>query len=309
MIEIINLNGWYPNFMEVSDINRYMVEEWKVNYVLDSVSALEFFENIDQKKWEKLKNIAKKKSEKMMTEAMVDFEIHSIQVSQLRRAYIIDQTAVAYAWMKRASVNGDVLDIGCQNGISLTYLARCFPNNFHGIDPSENSIVFAQNRNKQISNLRFDVGELPKTIFGKYDLVLCNDVLHHLKDKDQCAAVGSIFSSLNDGMTAIISTHDFQDQSWWDAIQPAMSEHGISLIAAGMVGGCLSGGDGDIPANWASTGLGVFRKTGTTDPVDAEELKTAFSSHWTTFFAPYAIDASTHWPEKTMAYEASRRSI
>ena len=239
---------------------------------------------------------------------MVDFDIHALHVSQCRRAYVLDQMAVTYACMKRNRTSGDVLDIGCQNGILLTFLARQFPNAFHGIDPSEKSIAFAQNRNEQLTNLGFEVGALPANFERKYDLIVCNDVLHHLKDADQYAAASSIFDSLNDGMVAIISTQTFENRSWWEAIQPAMSEHGVSLVAGGRVGGCIHGGSGSWPAEWASTGLGVFRKTGSIKPVDVDALVKMVDFHWANFFAAYANDPSTPWSQKTMAYEASRRA-
>ena len=200
------------------------------------------------------------------------------------------------------------MDVGCQNGVLLTYLASRFPNDFLGVDPSRKSVAFAKSQNAGLSNLSFEADALPTAIDRKFDLILCNDVLHHLKAADQYAAVSSIFSSLNDGMAAIISTQTFEDHSWWDAIQSAMANHGISLVSAGRVGGCIHGGSGAWPAKWASTGVGVFQKTGSTQQVDPDELRKRVDFHWSNFFAPYANDPATPWSQKTLAYEGSRRS-
>jgi 2-polyprenyl-3-methyl-5-hydroxy-6-metoxy-1,4-benzoquinol methylase len=308
MSESINLDCWFPSFTAIAEIDAYLIEEWRIGHIFDLESQVALMEKIGRKKWRNFQSLISKKSEKLVTDAMTDFDIHAIHVSQFRRAYVLDQMAVTFALMNRMGTSGDVLDIGCQNGVLLTYFARRFPNAFYGIDPSLKSIEFAQHRNEQLTNLVFEVGSLPASLDRKYDLIICNDVLHHLKGSDQNAAASSIFASLNDGMAAIISTQTFEDRSWWDAIQPAMSEHGISLVAGGRVGGCIHGGSGFLAAKWASSGLGVFQKSGITGSVDVDALVKRFNFYWADFFAPYANNPSIPWSQKTMAYEASRRS-
>lgn len=308
MVESINLDGWFPGFEDVADIDSYLVDDWDIRHITDWEHQLAAIEKMGRRKWKLFEATVKKKNEKLVTDAMVDFEIHAIHVSQWRRAYMLDQMAVALAWMKRAEVKGDVMDVGCQNGVLLTYLARRFPNRFVGVDPSKKSIAFAETRNADLPNLGFEVGALPADFDRKFDLIVCNDVLHHLKDAHQHAAIASIFSCLNDGKAAIISTQTFEDPSWWDAIHPAMADHGISLVAAGRVGGCIHGGSDAWPAEWMSTGIGIFQKTGRTERVDPDALRKRVDFHWSNFFAPYANDPSTPWSQKTLAYEGSRRS-
>lgn len=308
MTKSINVDGWFPSSDDVAEIDGYLEDRWLIRHVFDDGTHLELLEKVGRKRWKAFLSVVKTKNEKLVTDAMADFDIHALHVSQWRRSYILDQMAIAYAWMKRTGVDGDVMDVGCQNGVLLTYLASRFPNNFLGVDPSRKSVAFAKSQNAGLSNLSFEVGALPTTLDRKFDLILCNDVLHHLKDADQYAAVSSIFSSLNDGMAAIISTQTFEDHSWWDAIQPAMANHGISLVSAGRVGGCIHGGSGAWPAKWASTGVGVFQKTGSTQQVDPDELRKRVDFHWSNFFAPYANDPATAWSQKTLAYEGSRRS-
>lgn len=308
MIESLNLNGWYPSFADVAEIDAYLIEEWRIGHIYDWESQVELIEKMGRKKWRRFESLLSRNSEKLVTDAMTDFDIHALHVSQCRRAYVLDQMAVTFAWMNRVGTNGDVLDIGCQNGILLTYLAQRFPNRFYGIDPSTKSIAFARQRHERLTNLVFDVGSLPVALDRKYDLIICNDVLHHLNVSDQHAAASSIFTSLNDGMAAIIATQTFEDQSWWDAIQPAMSEHGILLVAGGRVGGCIHGGSGSWPAEWASSGIGIFQKLGNAEPMNSKGLRDRSDFYWANFFKPYANNPSTPWSQKTMAYEAARRS-
>jgi 2-polyprenyl-3-methyl-5-hydroxy-6-metoxy-1,4-benzoquinol methylase len=293
----------------LSEIDRYLIDEWHIEYFFTHDQFMEKMEKVGWTHWQRFERICKKKNEKLVTDAMADFDIHSLHVSQWRRTYILDLIAISCYWMQRSSISGKVIDIGCQNGILLKFLAQKFPNEFKGIDPSSKAIEAATEQLKGLNNVELQIGKLPFHTEQKYDLALCLDVLHHLKPNQQFDAISSIFGCLNAGGSAIIATADFGDHKWWSTIQPALNEFGVELIAGGRVGGARCGGSIEVNAEWSVTGVGIFKMTDNRNAVvDCDALNNAHIFYWDNFFQHYANFPLTAWHEKTLSFEAAQRT-
>ena len=77
----------------------------------------------------------------------------------------------------------EVLDIGCASGYyTKLYSKRC--KKIIGIDPNENLINIANERNPEIKFIRSGAEKLP---FGKetFDIVIMSDVLEHVRDEEK----------------------------------------------------------------------------------------------------------------------------
>lgn len=308
MVSNINLECWFPSYDVLSEIDRYLIDEWHIEYFLTHDQFMEKMGKVGRSRWQQFERICKKKNEKLVTDAMADFDIHALHVSQWRRTYILDLIALTFYWMQRSSPLGRVIDIGCQNGILLKFLAQKFTNEFTGIDPSARAIEAATEQLESLKNVELKVGKLPFETEQKYDLALCLDVLHHLKPEQQIDAISCIFHCLNAGGSAIIATPDFDDRKWWSAIQPSLNKFGVELIAAGRVGGARRGGPFEVKAEWSVTGVGIFKMTENhTDIIDCESLNNAHVFYWSQYFQHYADFPLTAWHEKTLGFEAAQR--
>lgn len=99
-----------------------------------------------------------------------------------------------------------ILDIGCGAGTLSLYLASK-KNEVLGIDIAENAIYSCKSSAEYLNlkNVSFQQMPFPDKIpNGKFDLIICSEVLEHLKDDK--LALKKIFSLLNNGGIAIIST-------------------------------------------------------------------------------------------------------
>lgn len=96
-------------------------------------------------------------------------------------------------------VDRKILDVGTGTGLRLLELARTFPkNDYLGVDYSVSSINYANQAKESYNDdvVRFqnvNAAQLNSETFGKYDLVFCMGVLHHLQDP---GALLSILSGL-----------------------------------------------------------------------------------------------------------------
>lgn len=101
----------------------------------------------------------------------------------------------------------DILDIGCGAGTISLYLAKKGKHNILGIDVSEIAIESSKKSAAilSIKNAWFETMNFPiDTPKGKYDIILCFEVIEHLK-KDQLA-INRIFNMLKAGGIIILST-------------------------------------------------------------------------------------------------------
>jgi SAM-dependent methyltransferase len=83
-----------------------------------------------------------------------------------------------------------VADVGCGTGHTLIALARQFPDvEFTGIDVVEQAVLAARNRvaDEGLCNVRFIRADLAQPVehVGRFDVVLCLGVLHHLPNLRQ----------------------------------------------------------------------------------------------------------------------------
>lgn len=308
MVDSINLDNWFPDLQIMTEIDHYLVSEWGIEYLLLYEQCFEKMEKVGRARWRKFEKLCKEQKEKLVTDAMADFDMHALHVSQFRRHYVLDLTALVYEWMERNPTSGKILDVGCQNGVLVKFLAQRFANKFVGIDRSTKAIAAAKAQTADLENVSFEVASLPLSGNEKFDLALCLDVLHHLDGSHQYEAVRSILNSLSPRGFAIIATATFEDAEWWHAIQPALNEFGCELVAGGRVGGAQIGGDYAFDAHWSSSGVGIFQMTGNTSAVtDVAAIRKKFELYWGTFFAPYANLDNTPWHEKTLGFEAAHR--
>lgn len=91
---------------------------------------------------------------------------------------------------------GQILDLGCGEGILANYLAVCSPKrNILGVELSKERVKLAQ---RGLKNTRFIHGNIVKINIPKSDVIIINHVLHHLLSlKDQEKVLDNCFSSLS----------------------------------------------------------------------------------------------------------------
>lgn len=308
MVESINLDNWFPDYQTMQAIDQYLVSEWGIQYLYSFDQVAELMHRIGRRRWSKFEELCKKQSEVLVTAAMADFDIHALHVTQHRRTYMLDQIALTLELLQRFQPTGPVIDVGCQNGVLLKFLAQKVPNQLVGIDRSKQAIDAARTQLSGFENVSLNVGLVPFKPDGKYAVTICHDVLHHIPADKQLSAMGSLFEPLNDGGIAIISSANMSNPEWWDAIYPAMQEHCVELLAAGRVGGAKSGGSIDIPDAYCSSATCIFRKTGRSpDLIDLQSMFDQYSNYYESFWYPYALSASIPWNEKTYGFEAATR--
>lgn len=111
--------------------------------------------------------------------------------------------------------NGDgkkLLDIGCGAGrIAIMAAQRGF--NVIGLDSEERVIEFAKKKTQELgvkSKCQFickNIFQIKGTGFGKFDLVVCSEVIEHVKEPEKIIRIA--FNLLKDGGLLILTTpHD-----------------------------------------------------------------------------------------------------
>jgi 2-polyprenyl-3-methyl-5-hydroxy-6-metoxy-1,4-benzoquinol methylase len=126
-----------------------------------------------------------------------------------KRIENIEKSFIAAIQSKRKV---DILDVGCGDGYHI-----CMFNTingvkekvaFTGIDMSDVNVSFASMVAKELSfnNVNFQTGSAEELGFldKKFDVVICSDVVEHLKSPEKCLA--SILDILKPGGISIITT-------------------------------------------------------------------------------------------------------
>lgn len=79
--------------------------------------------------------------------------------------------------------NKKILDIGCDRG-EVAAMLSVNDNDVEGVDISRVAVLATRKRGLQAHELDFE-GNIPKSFFGKYDLVFAGEVIEHIYDTDR----------------------------------------------------------------------------------------------------------------------------
>lgn len=97
-----------------------------------------------------------------------------------------------------------LLDLGCGSGELLVDIHKNFPDmNLYGADVSAEALKILKKKVSSVNTMRIDL-ERDKKIIGKYDIVICSEVIEHLKNWRNALKI--IADGLNKNGYAIIST-------------------------------------------------------------------------------------------------------
>lgn len=101
--------------------------------------------------------------------------------------HIINNIRFSYIRSKTNIKNKNILDIGCGGGILTEKLAR-HGGNITAIDKSKELIKIAKSRlnsSYDITYINIDTTEFLKKNTEKFDIILCMELLEHIKNKNQ----------------------------------------------------------------------------------------------------------------------------
>ncbi|XP_011406111.1 PREDICTED: uncharacterized protein LOC105313965 [Amphimedon queenslandica] len=94
--------------------------------------------------------------------------------------------------------NGVVLDIGCGTGrLSKILSDRLVDGRVVGVDPDEERIKIAMDEGKGRTNLQFMVGSDQTFPEDQYDMVICTDAIHWIKNKSE--TFNQVYANLKPG--------------------------------------------------------------------------------------------------------------
>ncbi|HFL8824388.1 MAG TPA: bifunctional 2-polyprenyl-6-hydroxyphenol methylase/3-demethylubiquinol 3-O-methyltransferase UbiG [Candidatus Azoamicus sp. OHIO1] len=98
--------------------------------------------------------------------------LHSL--NNVRLNYIKNKTPIT---------NKNIIDLGCGGGI-LSEKLTLHNGNVTGIDNSKELILIAKNhsKNKKTQYLNYDIENFSKTNKNKFDIIICMEVIEHIKD-------------------------------------------------------------------------------------------------------------------------------
>jgi 2-polyprenyl-3-methyl-5-hydroxy-6-metoxy-1,4-benzoquinol methylase len=115
---------------------------------------------------------------------------------------------IAESLQKAIPANGNILDVGCGNGVISRHLGQ-FGYNVLGIDISDKTIAVATSKNK-LPNVRFEVISAEAlTAQGKqFDAVICSEVLEHLDHPE--VLLKTLYKSLKDDGTLVVTVPNGQ---------------------------------------------------------------------------------------------------
>jgi len=125
-----------------------------------------------------------------------------------REEHIDDILSLLYPQLTKPLEECNVLDVGCGIG-GLSIPASTRVNSIKGIDPNESYISICRERVKEkgVENAEFKVMSLfDLDEKGRYDIVLCSDVLEHVEDQD--GVLRMIVFSLKEGGVFYMTTNN-----------------------------------------------------------------------------------------------------
>lgn len=114
---------------------------------------------------------------------------------------------------------GEIIDLGCGEGVTAKYLARVNSRCVTGVDNNNKRL-----QNSEQKNLKFVLADIRKFDLKGADAIIISDVLHHLNYEEQKKLLNKIASSLGkDGVFLIkeIDTGEFVRSKlsrFWDFV-------------------------------------------------------------------------------------------
>lgn len=131
-----------------------------------------------------------------MTHPVITYEYE--RIADIKRLNFITECL-----QKEIPANGNVLDVGCGNGVISRHLGQ-FGYNVLGIDISQKTIDVARSKNT-LPNVHFDaISAEELTAKGqRYDAVICSEVLEHLQQPG--ILLKTIYDSMKDNGILIVT--------------------------------------------------------------------------------------------------------
>ncbi|MHC4042867.1 class I SAM-dependent methyltransferase [Bradyrhizobium sp. 23AC] len=218
-----------------------------------------------------------------------------------RRHYILDGVALAIGILQRFQLGGPVLDAGCHIGVSTNVLGKLISNRIIGLDPVGAAIDSARKLSSGLPNVEFVRAVLPWKSETHFDLVFCQDVLHHVPQTSHPRLIASLGELVKSGGFVLLSADDIIHPDWLDHNGPALQQAQLGYFDSDVLGGF-----GGNPGTFQGATAVLLRK-GDATPIP-KELASISVREWESHFKAYANDPRTPAREKTQAFERARRT-
>lgn len=217
-----------------------------------------------------------------------------------RRHYILDGVALAIGALRHFGLSGPVLDAGCHVGASTNVLGKLTANKIVGLDPVGPAIDSAKKLSSDLPNVEFVREMLPWKTETRFDLVLCQDVLHHVSKTSHPSIIASLGDLVRDEGFVILSAVDVIDRDWLSRNIPVFQKAGLGYFDSDVLGGF-----GGNPARFeAATAVLLRKRDATPIPVD---LASTSAREWEAHFKDFANTPGRPSREKTQAFERASR--
>lgn len=108
-----------------------------------------------------------------------------------------------------------VLDAGCGHGLGSVMLSS-FVRHVTGVDLDADLIDYCYENYQTIPNLAFEVADLKdlSSLAGKFDTVVCMDVIEHFTKEDGSTVIQNLTNALNERGMLIIGTPNVRSQEF-----------------------------------------------------------------------------------------------
>ena len=142
------------------------------------------------------------------------------------KAHVSHQSADGIALINKLSplTGSNVLDLGCGTGFLANLLAQeVGPNgNVTAVDPDKERVRIARQRYGAQPNIEFLDGNSESFPSGPYDTVLCNHVIHWIKDKE--SAFRKVYNDLKVGGKFALVYSERNAPIFWQVLDPKVRE-------------------------------------------------------------------------------------
>lgn len=141
-----------------------------------------------------------------------------IKKTKIKALQIILKTSLVpvNTYLKNLSKNSKVLDFCCGEGITSNYIGLIREDvNIDAIDQNKELIDEAKKLNtKNVNFFNLEVFKenfFKNNFFSSYDLIICNDIIHHFKYKDHKFIIKKLINKLNKNGEILIKEVDKKD--------------------------------------------------------------------------------------------------